>query len=89
LLRGHKEEKDDRAWKGGMGRLKRRRCIKSLESATGHHMGGRMDQLLDACEGDQKCAHKHLKWAWWFWWIGYWNPITIDLLALNLLGCEP
>jgi hypothetical protein len=47
-----------------------------------------MDQLLDAYEGDGKRAHKHLEWGWQFWWIGYWNPIIVDLLALDFLGSE-
>jgi hypothetical protein len=39
------------------GRNEQRGCIESLESAIGHHMG-RMDQLLNACEGDRKLCPK-------------------------------
>jgi hypothetical protein len=51
-LKGHKKEKEDRAREGGMNKLSKRGNIKSSENATGHRMG-RMDQLLDACEGDE------------------------------------
>ncbi len=35
-----------------MNKLSRREGIKSLESAIGHRMG-RMDQLSNACKGDE------------------------------------
>jgi hypothetical protein len=41
-----------------MNRLSRRGNMGGLESATGCCMG-RMDQLSNACEVMENCAHKH------------------------------
>jgi hypothetical protein len=51
-------------------------------------MGG-MDQLLNACEGDQKLCPKTFRMGTVVLVNKILKPITIDLLALNFLGSKP
>jgi hypothetical protein len=53
LSKRHKEEMDDWTKEGGMNRLSKRKSIESLESVTRRPIG-RMDQLSNPCEGDEK-----------------------------------
>ncbi len=50
-MKRHKKE-EDQVGEGGNNKLNKKGGIKSLKNAIGRCMG-RMDQLSDACEGDE------------------------------------